>query len=112
MLHLIYDFWQGVEGIERDANKAASANQKEGAKGSMAAMKVYMLPNKLIFWDEMRHLASPTDTTPSALQDNVSAAAGQAKEKMSAKGEKNKAEAQTSAYNTRSKAANKIDPHT
>lgn len=52
------------------------------------------------------------DTICFALQDNVSAAAGQAKEKMSAKGEKNKAEAQTSAYNTRSKAANKIDPHT
>ena len=34
--------WQGAEGIERDANKAASATQKEGAKGSMAAMKVYI----------------------------------------------------------------------
>lgn len=46
------------------------------------------------------------------LQDNISAAASQAKEKMSAKGDKNKAAAQTSAYNTRSKAANKLDPHT
>lgn len=46
------------------------------------------------------------------LQDNMSAAAGEAKDKMSAKGEKNKAEVQTSAYNTRSKAANKVDPHT
>lgn len=49
MLHLIHNSWQGVEGIERNANKAASANQKEGAKGSMAAMKVYTSPNKLAF---------------------------------------------------------------
>ena len=44
------------------------------------------------------------------MQDNISAAAGQAKDKMSSKVEKNKAEAQTSAYNTRSKAANKLNP--
>lgn len=46
------------------------------------------------------------------LQEHVSEAAGHAKEKMSSKTNKNKAEAQTSAYNTRSKAANKLDPDT
>lgn len=46
------------------------------------------------------------------LQDNLSAAASHAKEKMSSKGDKNKAESQASAYNTRSKAANKLDPDT
>ena len=46
------------------------------------------------------------------MQDNISAAVGQTKDKLSAKGDKNKAEVQTSAYNTRSKAANKLDPHT
>lgn len=44
------------------------------------------------------------------VQDNVAAAAGEAKDKTGAKLEKNKAEAQTSAYNTRSKAANKLNP--
>lgn len=31
---------KGVEGVQRNANKAAASGQKEGAKGSMAAMKV------------------------------------------------------------------------
>lgn len=45
-----------------------------------------------------------------ALQDNVAAAADNAKDKMTSKGEKNKAEAQTSTYNTRSKAAAALNP--
>ena len=40
----------------------------------------------------------------------MSAAADNAKDKMTSKGEKNKAGAQTSTYNTRSKAAAALNP--
>ena len=44
------------------------------------------------------------------LQDNLAAAKDSAKDKMSSKGEKNKAGAQTSTYHTRSKAAAALNP--
>lgn len=91
-------------------SKANAGGQKEGAKGSFAAAKVSLELQLLL---TLR--CCPSHQTRSihvTLQDNISAAAGHAKEKMSSKGDKNKAQAQTSAYNTRSKAANKLDPST
>ena len=41
-LQLVHCSWQGVGAVERDANKAAASGQKEGAKGSMAAVKVHI----------------------------------------------------------------------
>ena len=93
---------------EHDMNKATAGGQKEGAKGSFAAAKVWRQ-------DWYTYAAIPCCTYSDqavSLQEHISEAAGHAKEQLSSKTNKNKAGAQTSAYNTRSKAANKLDPDT